>query len=30
MAGHSNAETIGLYDWRNDEISVGELEKIGI
>jgi site-specific recombinase XerD len=30
MAGHSNAEKIGLYDWRNDEISVGELEKIGI
>lgn len=30
MAGHANAKTTGLYDRRNDEISVGEIEKIGI
>ena len=30
MAGHANAKTTGLYDRRNDEISVGEVEKIGI
>jgi hypothetical protein len=30
MAGHSNAITPGLYDRRNDDISVGEVEKIGI
>jgi hypothetical protein len=30
MAGHSNAKTIGLYDRRNDDISVGEVERIGI
>ena len=30
MAGHSNAKTTGLYDRRNDDISVGEVEKIGI
>ncbi len=30
LAGHANAKTTGLYDRRNDEISVGEIEKIGI
>ena len=30
MAGHSNAKTTGLYDRRNDDISVGEVEQIGI
>jgi len=30
MAGHSNAKTTGLYDRRNDDISVGEGERIGI
>jgi integrase/recombinase XerD len=30
MAGHSKAKTTGLYDWRNDDISVGEVERIGI
>ena len=29
MAGHSNAKTTGLYDRHNDEISVGEVERIG-
>jgi hypothetical protein len=27
MAGHSNVKTTGLYDRRNDDISVGEVEK---
>jgi site-specific recombinase XerD len=30
MAGHSNAKTTGLYDRRNDDISVSEVEKVGI
>jgi integrase/recombinase XerD len=30
MAGHSNANTTGLYDRRNDDISMGEVERIGI
>jgi integrase/recombinase XerD len=30
MAGHANAKTTGLYDRRNDDISLGEIEKIGI
>jgi len=30
MAGHSNAKTTGLYDRRHDDISIGEVEKIGI
>ena len=30
MAGHSNAKTTGLYDRRRDDISVGEVERIGI
>jgi len=30
MAGHSNAKTTGLYDRRNDDISVSEVERIGI
>jgi len=30
MAGHSSAKTTGLYDRRNDAVSVGEVERIGI
>jgi integrase/recombinase XerD len=30
MAGHANAKTTGLYDRRNDDISVGEVERVGI
>jgi integrase/recombinase XerD len=30
MAAHSNAETTGLYDRRNDDVSVGEVERIEI
>jgi len=30
MAGHSNAKTTGLYDRRNDQISVSEVERVGI
>jgi predicted nuclease of predicted toxin-antitoxin system len=30
MAGNSNAKTTGLYDRRNDDVSVGEVERIGI
>ena len=30
MAGHSNAKNTGLYDRRNDDISVGEVERIRI
>ena len=30
MAGHSNAKTTGLYDRRNDDISVSEVERVGI
>jgi integrase/recombinase XerD len=30
MAGHSNAKTTGLYERRNGDISVGQLERIGI
>jgi site-specific recombinase XerD len=30
MAGHSNAKTTGLYDRRNDDVSVGEVERIRI
>src|ERR1035441_1499535 len=30
MAGHSNAKTTGLYDRRNDDGRVGEVERIGI
>jgi integrase/recombinase XerD len=30
MAGHSSAKTTGLYDRRDDDISVGEVERIGI
>jgi len=30
MAGHSNAKTTELYDRRSDEVSVGEVERIGI
>jgi hypothetical protein len=28
-AGHSSAKTTGLYDRRNDDLSVGEVERIG-
>jgi site-specific recombinase XerD len=30
MAGHSNAKTTGLYDRRSDDISLDEVERIGI
>jgi hypothetical protein len=30
VPGFSNAKTTGLYDRRNDDISVGEAERIGI
>ena len=30
MAGHSNAETTGLYDRRNDDVSVEVVKRIGI
>ena len=30
MAGHADAKTTGLYDRRSDDISVGEVERIGI
>jgi site-specific recombinase XerD len=30
MAGHSNAKTTGLYDRRNDDISVSKVERVGI
>jgi integrase/recombinase XerD len=30
MAGHSNAKTSEIYDRRNGDISVGEVERIGI
>jgi hypothetical protein len=30
MAGHSNAEITGLYDRRNDDVNVEEVERIGI
>ena len=30
MAGHSNAKTTGLYDRRSDDVSVREVEKIGL
>jgi integrase/recombinase XerD len=30
VAWHSNAKTTGLYDRRNDDISVGEVERMGI
>jgi len=30
MAGHSNAKTTGLYDRRNDDITVSEVERVGI
>jgi integrase/recombinase XerD len=29
MAGHANAKTTGLYDRRNDNISVSEVERVG-
>jgi integrase len=30
MAGHSNAKTTGLYDRRADDLSVSEVERVGI
>ena len=30
MSGHPNAKTTRLYDRRNDDINVGEIERIGI
>jgi site-specific recombinase XerD len=30
MAGHANAKTTGLYDRRNDDVSLDEVERIGI
>ena len=30
MGGHSIPKTTGLYDRRNDDASVGEVERIGI
>jgi hypothetical protein len=30
MAGHSNAKTTGLCDRRNDDVSLDEVERIGI
>jgi integrase/recombinase XerD len=30
MAGHSSARTTGLYDRRNDDISVSEVERVRI
>jgi hypothetical protein len=30
MAGHSDAKATGLYDKRNDDISVGEVERIAV
>ncbi len=29
MAGHSSAKTTGLYDRRNDDVSVGESKGLG-
>jgi integrase len=30
MAGHSNTKTTALYDRRHDDISVSEIERVGI
>ena len=30
MAGHSNSKTTGLYDRRNDDVSISEVERAGI
>ena len=30
MAGHANAKTTGLYDRRNDDLTLDEIERIGI
>lgn len=30
MAGHSNPKTTGLYDRRHDDISISEVERVGI
>lgn len=30
MAGHANAKTTGLYDRRSDDISISEVERVGI
>jgi hypothetical protein len=30
MAGHANAKTTGLYDRRSDDISISEVERVGV
>jgi len=30
MAGHTNTKTTGLYDRRSDDISIREIERLGI
>jgi hypothetical protein len=30
MAAHSDQKTTRLYDWRSDEVSMDEVERIGI
>jgi len=30
MVGHSSGKTTELYDRRNDDVSVSEVEKVGI
>ena len=30
MANHESSRATGLYDWRNDEVSLDEVERIGI
>jgi integrase len=30
MAAHESSRTTGLYDWRGDEVSLDEVERIGI
>jgi len=30
MAGHANIKTMQAYDWRSDDISFSEIERVGI